>query len=195
MCATRADKLARFHRTECWWTIKSDHFLPARKRQEREHSDQKICVQGHIRDLWRFSLSRTPGKCWFNAMPYRMREVAAVYTSVVPKGEKHASNNNNATTVVKPGSKVSPTSGPLSPAKLKFCQPCARLERGTAAINASCSMKYNTKPIATAPRIAIGILRCGFFTSPASIRPFWKPVNANATPPTESAEKICCQSV
>src|SRR5260364_146112 len=91
-------------------------------------------------------------------MPYRMREVAAVYTSVVPKGEKHASNNNNAPTVVKPSSKVSPTSGPLSPAKLKCCQSCARLERGTAAINASCSMNYNTKPIATAPRIASGLL-------------------------------------
>src|SRR5260364_360560 len=103
-------------------------------------------------------------------MPYRMREVAAVYTSVVLKGEKHASNNNNAPTVVNPTSKVSPPSGPLSHAKLKCCQPCARLERGTAAINASCSMKYNTKPIATAHRIAIGILRCGAFTSHESIR-------------------------
>src|SRR5260363_291315 len=26
MCATRADKLARFHRTECWWTIKKRPF-------------------------------------------------------------------------------------------------------------------------------------------------------------------------
>src|SRR5436190_23077281 len=48
-------------------------------------------------------------------------------------------------------------------------------------------------PTNTAPKIAMGILFCGFLTSPANIKPFWKPVNAKAIPPADKAENISIQ--
>src|SRR5260364_184033 len=195
MCATRADKLARFHRTECWWTIKKRPFSASpEKAGTRTFRPEDLRTRSH-KGFLAVQLEQNAGQMLVQRHAVQNARGRCRIYECCAQRRKTRIKYNNAPTVVKPSSKVSPTSGPLSPAKLKCCQPCARLERGTAAINASCSMKYNTKPIATAPRIAIGILRCGFFTSPASIRPFWKPVNANATPPTESAEKICCQSV
>src|SRR5260363_226391 len=123
MCATRADKLARFHRTECWWTIKSDHFLPARKRQEREHSDQKICVQGHIRDFMAVQLEQNAGQMLVQRHAVQNARGRCRIYECCAQRRKTRIKYNNAPTVVKPSSKVSPTSGPLSPAKLKCCQP------------------------------------------------------------------------
>src|SRR5260364_262338 len=87
---------------------KSDHFLPARKRQEREHSDQKICVQGHIRDFMAVQLEQNAGQMLVQRHAVQKARVRASINEGCPKRQKTRTKKQNRPDGCKTNKKSNP---------------------------------------------------------------------------------------